>query len=220
MQLIQWFDILIIGFVLILGIKGIINGLIKEIFGLIGLIGGLVVSSRFSHIAGEFIKDKIYNIQNQSMLDFVAFISLWICFWIVCLLIGKFLAKLVGASGLGFLDRIGGFIAGSGKIFLVLSAILAVISNTNLNTKIEPYFKDSNVYPILLSAGKWIANMDVKTIKDDIQNVVAKPQKEINQKLDNLISIDTNSIATNPDKNSSKKSFFIEQTDINITKGE
>lgn len=215
MQLVEWFDIIIIGAVLILGIKGIINGLIKEIFGLIGLVGGLVVSSRFSQVASAFINDKIYRIENQSLLDFVGFLTLWLGFWIVCILIGKFLSKLVGASGLGFLDRIGGFIAGSGKIFLVLAAVLAVISNTNLNSKIEPYFKDSHVYPVLLEAGKWIANMDVKAMKDDLSNVVDRTKDE-SKKLDNLIKIG-NEIA---DENSTKKSFNIQMNDNNETKGE
>ena len=51
MDLVTWFDIIVIALVLILGVKGIINGLIKETFGLIGLIGGLVVASRFSDVA-------------------------------------------------------------------------------------------------------------------------------------------------------------------------
>ena len=42
MDLVTWFDIIIIALVLMLGIKGILNGLIKEAFGLIGLIGGLI----------------------------------------------------------------------------------------------------------------------------------------------------------------------------------
>ena len=35
MDFITWFDIIVIAVVVILGIKGVINGLIKEIFGLI-----------------------------------------------------------------------------------------------------------------------------------------------------------------------------------------
>lgn len=179
MQLAQWFDIIVVVAILILGIKGAINGIIREIFGLIGLIGGLVVSSRFSKLASEFIQQNIYKFENLSMLDFVGFVSLWLVFWLLCLLIGRFLSRLVGISGLGFLDRLGGFIAGSGKIFLTLAAVLAVISTTSLNEKVQPYFKDSMVYPVLLDTGKWIANMDVKAIKDDMQEMIKKPAENI-----------------------------------------
>lgn len=170
MQTMQWFDIIIVGAVLILGIKGALNGLIKEVFGLIGLVGGLIIASRFKDIAASFIQDNVYRLENVALLDFVAFISTWLIFWLVCLLIGKFLAKLVGVSGLGFLDKIGGFVAGSGKIFLVLAAVLAFASTTNLDSKISPYFKDSKVYPILLDAGKWLANIDVNAIKNSVTN--------------------------------------------------
>ena len=42
MDLVTWFDIIIIALVLMLGVKGIINGLIKETFGsfLAGLSAG------------------------------------------------------------------------------------------------------------------------------------------------------------------------------------
>lgn len=56
MDFVTWFDIIVIALVLILGIKGILNGLIKEVFGLIGLIGGLIVASRFSDVAEKFHK--------------------------------------------------------------------------------------------------------------------------------------------------------------------
>ena len=107
MDLVTWFDIIVIALVLILGVKGIINGLIKESFGLIGLIGGLVVASRFSDVAESFISKNIYKFENPSFLQFVAFIGLWLVFWLVCLLVGKFLSKIVSVSGLVFLDRLG-----------------------------------------------------------------------------------------------------------------
>ncbi|MCR4941549.1 MAG: CvpA family protein [Campylobacter sp.] len=215
MNSIVWFDVIIIGAILILGLKGLINGLIREIFGLIGLIGGLILASRLKDVGGDFIYANIYQIQNQSLLEFVSFISIWIIFWLFCLLIGKFLAKLIGASGLGFLDRIGGFLAGSAKIFLTVAAVLAIISTTNLSDKIEPYFKDSKVYPIFLQTGKWIANMDVKAIKNDVESLVLDKSQEkksdvlyqIDQNLSDAVKIDQNlSTTIKIDENVSKES--------------
>lgn len=188
----MWFDIIIIGAILILGLKGLINGLVRELFGLAGLIGGLVIASRFNDKAGEFIQANIYKFENASMLEFVSFIGLWLVFWLLCLLVGKFIAKLVGASGLGFLDRLGGFIAGAGKIFLTLSAILAIISNTNLSSKIEPFFKDSKVYPVLLETGKWIANIDVKALKNDVEQAILPQSNDESNKTEIFIKMDEN----------------------------
>ena len=198
MEISAWIDIAVVALTLILGVKGIINGLIKELFGLIGLIGGLVVATRFSDVAEKFINENIYKFDNSSMLQFVAFVSLWIVFWLICLLIGKFLAKMLALSGLGFLDRLGGFVVGSAKIFLTFAAVLAVASGTGVNSLIEPYVKDSKIYPVLLSAGKWITNIDVKKIANDIDVAIQRP-KDIN-KTDALISMDENATETNMKK--------------------
>jgi len=198
MEISAWIDIAVVAFTLILGIKGIINGLIKELFGLIGLIGGLVIATRFSDVAEKFINENIYKFDNGSMLQFVAFVSLWIVFWLICLLIGKFLAKMLALSGLGFLDRLGGFVVGSAKIFLTFAAVLAVASGTGVNSLIEPYVKDSKIYPVLLSAGKWITNIDVKKIANDIDVAIQRP-KDMN-KTDALISMDENATETNMKK--------------------
>ena len=203
MDLVTWFDIIIIALVLMLGVKGIINGLIKETFGLIGLIGGLVVASRFSDVAEGFISKNIYKFENASLLQFVAFIGLWLVFWLVCLLVGKFLSKIVSVSGLGFLDRLGGFVMGSGKIFLTFSAVIAVMAGTSLNNIIEPYAKNSNIYPLLLQTGRWITNINIKNIKNEIDEMIARP-KDTN-KTDAFIYMDANASSN---------------TDTNVTKGE
>lgn len=198
MEISAWIDIAVVALTLILGLKGIINGLIKELFGLIGLIGGLVIATRFSDVAEKFINENIYKFDNSSMLQFVAFVSLWIVFWLICLLIGKFLAKMLALSGLGFLDRLGGFVVGSAKIFLTFAAVLAVASGTGVNSLIEPYVKDIKIYPVLLSAGKWITNIDVKKIANDIDVAIQRP-KDMN-KTDALISMDENATETNMKK--------------------
>ena len=169
MDFITIFDLGVAALVLILGIKGVINGLIKEVFGLVGLIGGIVVASRFAKEAGELVSEKVYKLDGDSVLFFMGFLVLLIGFWLACLAIGAFLSNMVGLSGLGFLDKIGGFIIGSAKIFLAFSVLFAIISNMQtINSKIEPYFQGSKLYPILLSSGKWIMNLDVNGIKNGV----------------------------------------------------
>ena len=169
MDFITIFDLGVAALVLILGIQGVLNGLIQEVFGLVGLIGGIVVASRFAKEAGELVSEKVYKLDGDSVLFFMGFLVLLIGFWLACLAIGAFLSKMVGLSGLGFLDKIGGFIIGSAKIFLAFSVLFAIISNMQtINSKIEPYFQGSKLHPILLSSGKWIMNLDVNGIKNGV----------------------------------------------------
>lgn len=183
------FDLVIIAFVLILGIKGILNGLIREIFGLIGIIGGIIVATRFGFETGDLISHKIYHIDGKEVIYFVGFLSVLICFWLASLILGKLLSKLVGMSGLGFLDRLGGFFIGSAKIFFVVCILLSVISNiTVLNNKISPYFKGSIVYPICISTGQWILNIKPNTIKKDLDNKLNTITNDITKASESNIS--------------------------------
>ncbi|MFW5625078.1 MAG: CvpA family protein, partial [Campylobacter hyointestinalis] len=92
-----------------------------------------------------------------------------VIFWVVCLVAGNLVSKMLTFSGLGFLDRILGFFIGSAKIFLVFAIFAAIISNINiLSQKIEPYFDGSKVYPLLLSSGKFIMNVDINQTKQEI----------------------------------------------------
>ncbi|MDO5046329.1 CvpA family protein [Campylobacter sp.] len=200
MDAINVFDICVAVLVLMLGIKGIMNGLIREVFGLIGLIGGIVVASRFAGEAGRFISDKIYKLDNDSILFFAGFLSILIIFWSTCLIIAAFLSKLAGLSGLGILNKLGGFVTGSLKIFLIFSVLVVTVADIGvLDSKLKPYLKDSILHPILLKTGKWIMNMDVNKVKQSIEKSIEPFNAENSN---NVIQIDSNK--TQIDSNETK----------------
>ncbi|WP_086304574.1 CvpA family protein [Campylobacter devanensis] len=170
MDFITWFDIIIIAVVIILGIKGIINGLIKEVFGLIGIIGGVIIASRNANLVGDLISLYIYQLSDSAEF-FFGFLLALLVFWFVCLMLGNLLSKMLKMSGLGFVDRLLGFFVGAAKIFLVLAILAAIVSKISvLNQKISPFFEDSKVYPILLSAGQFIMAMDVSKVKESVES--------------------------------------------------
>lgn len=170
MDFITWFDIIIIAVVIILGIKGIINGLIKEVFGLIGIIGGVIIASRNANLVGDLISLYIYQLSDSAEF-FFGFLLALLVFWFVCLMLGNLLSKMLKMSGLGFVDRLLGFFVGAAKIFLVLAILAAIVSKISvLNQKISPFFEGSKVYPILLSAGQFIMAMDVSKAKESVES--------------------------------------------------
>ena len=170
MDFITWFDIIIIAVVIILGIKGIINGLIKEVFGLIGIIGGVIIASRNANLVGDLISLYIYQLSDSAEF-FFGFLLALLVFWFICLMLGNLLTKMLKMSGLGFVDRLLGFFVGAAKIFLVLAILAAIVSKISiLNQKISPFFEGSKVYPILLSAGQFIMAMDVSKVKESVES--------------------------------------------------
>jgi len=71
----NYFDLVASIIILLLGLKGILNGFFKEIFGLIGIIGGIFIASRFGSDVGNYLNDLIFNFTNEGAVSFTGFFS-------------------------------------------------------------------------------------------------------------------------------------------------
>ena len=170
MENVSIFDIISLSLIFILGIKGVINGFIKEVFGLIGIVGGIFIASRFAQDMGEFISQNIYKLENSASLYLIGFIAVLILFWILSIFIGHLLESLIKMSGLGAIDKLAGFIVGSAKIFLVFSILAVTLSNIEfIKTKANEYMDGSFMYPIFVETGRYIVKMDSETIANDLK---------------------------------------------------
>ena len=116
------FDLIILTITLILGLKGLFRGLIKEVFGIIGIIGAIFVASRISKEIGDLIAP-ILVLENEATIKLIGFITAVLFVWIIVYSAGVIVSKIFSASGLGVVDRIFGFIFGAAKIFLIFSVI-------------------------------------------------------------------------------------------------
>ncbi|HHD78800.1 MAG TPA: CvpA family protein [Epsilonproteobacteria bacterium] len=161
----NYFDVVIAAIVLLLGIKGFMHGFIKEVFGLVGLVGGVYFASRLSGTAADFIDTNFLHLENVALLKLIGFLSILILIWLGATILGSIFSKLTSASGLGFLNRLFGFIAGGGKYFLIFALIVTALSNVSLvKDNLEKYVKDSILYPYLKEAGSYLINLDPTTL--------------------------------------------------------
>ena len=157
----NYFDVTISAIVLILGIKGFMNGFIKEIFGLAGLIAGVYFGSRFADTAATFINDNFLQMQNPTLLKLLGFLAVLIIVWLGATLLGSILSKLTSVSGLSFINRLFGFIAGGGKYFIIFALIVTALSNVTLvEENVGKYVNDSVLYPHLVKVGSKIIHLD------------------------------------------------------------
>jgi len=157
----NYFDVTISAIVLILGIKGFMNGFIKEIFGLAGLVAGVYFGSRFADTAATFINDNFLQMQNPTLLKLLGFLAVLIIVWLGATLLGSILSKLSSVSGLSFINRLFGFIAGGGKYFIIFALIVTALSNVTLvKENLGKYVKNSVLYPYLVEVGSKIIHLD------------------------------------------------------------
>jgi len=186
----NYFDVTIAAIILILGIKGFMQGFIKEAFGLVGLVAGVYFAARLAPEAASFIDTNFFHLENQSLLKLVGFLAILILIWLGATILGSIFSKLTNQSGLGFLNRLFGFIAGGGKYFLIFALIVTALSNVTLvKDNLEKYVKDSVLYPYLKEAGAYLINLDTSAMGLDMTET-SKPTE--NTPENNITHTDSN----------------------------
>ncbi len=184
------FDLIIGAIVLILSIKGTLNGLVKEAFGLLGLVGGVYIASRTAQAAAGFVDTNFYHLENQTALKLIGFMVVFAIVWIVCIALGNLFSKLTHASGFGFINRLGGFIAGGGKYLLIFAVIVSALSNVTLiRDNLEQKLQDSILYPYLKTAGSYLINLDPNIILTDESNAPAASATPSDTNGSNIIKV-------------------------------
>lgn len=170
----NYFDAVIASIVVILGIKGMINGFVKEFFGLVGLIGGVYVAAHTAAAAGALIDKNLYHMESATASQLAGFIVVLALVWIAAIAIGSLFSSLTQASGLGPLNRLFGFIAGGGKYFLIFALIVTALSHVTLvKENLQKYVDDSVLYPYLLDAGSFLINLNPEDFQSAEGNTTA-----------------------------------------------
>ncbi len=186
MENINLFDVIVLSLVVILGLKGLFRGLTKELFGLIGIVGGVFIASRLAKTTGEIVNG-IIPVDNESTILLIGFIVTLVLFWIIAYILGMVLEKVFSASGLGVFDRLLGFLFGAGKIFLLFSIIAYATSQVKMiNDNIQPKLQDSIVFPLLSATGSYIIKLDTSNLQAKVTDKFDKAVKTAQDSLQEL----------------------------------
>lgn len=181
----SYFDLVASIIILFLGLKGIINGFFKEVFGLVGIIGGIFVASRVGDSVGKFLSDVIFKFENSAAISFTGFLVTFALFWMLMVVAGFTFKKLSSLSGLGAVDKILGFVFGASKFFLIAAVIAHAAYNINaIKTTIDSTMKNSILFPIMVETGSFIMKLDPVKVSEDINSTTKKVQDKINEAVD------------------------------------
>ena len=119
----NWLDIVIIIAALLLGFVGLRQGIIRTVFGIAGLIGGIILAGRYyGALAG------VLSPGGAIWASVAAYAIILIATLVVAGLVGHFIAKLVSLAALGWLDRLIGFLLGVFVGLLLSAAALAIVA--------------------------------------------------------------------------------------------
>jgi len=185
------FDVIILGLIIFLGLKGLFRGLVKELFAIFGIIGGIFIASRIASSTGGLV-DAIFHIESQNTMLLVGFVLSLLFIWSIAYFLGILLSTMFTLSGLGIFDKILGFAFGAGKIFLLFSIIFFALSNVEImSKKMENLKTKSMMYPLLVSSGGYIIklnNEDLQTsVTNRLDNVANSTKTTINKVSDDIV---------------------------------
>jgi membrane protein required for colicin V production len=119
----NWLSILIIVVALLLGFVGFRQGIIRTVFGIAGLIGGIVLAGRYyGALAG------VLSPGGAIWASVAAYAIILLATLVVAGLVGHFVAKLVSLAAFGWLDRLIGLLLGVFVGLLLSAAALAIVA--------------------------------------------------------------------------------------------
>jgi len=163
------FDIIVIALILLLSIKGLINGFIKELFGAIGLIGGIFVASYYNTAVAEYIHTNITDAISIKVLNLLSLIIIFALFWGIISAIGKGVNHLSSNDYISATSRLGGMLVKMVKLFFIFSLIVYAFSTKpQVQKDFKNIIESSKLFPLLQNAGSAILNMAV--MSNDVNN--------------------------------------------------
>lgn len=161
----NYFDVAVGSIVLLLGLKGLLNGFSKEVFGLAGIVGGVFVASHLGGLIGKFLSDALFHFETSTAVNLVGFIFALGIFWLLMVALGAGFKKLSSLSGLGPIDRILGFVIGSSKFFFILSIIVyALFSVTAIRENFGEKMANSFFYEPMFATGDFILHIETEDV--------------------------------------------------------
>jgi membrane protein required for colicin V production len=117
------FDIIVLTVIGILTIIGLWKGVVKQVFGLLGVVAGYLLAIKFYQTCSKFLTS-IY----PGTAKVISFMAIFLACILVAHLIGWGVGRLFHISKLGFLNRIGGGLLGFLKGCIVVSVMVMVIT--------------------------------------------------------------------------------------------
>lgn len=173
----NYFDVAVGSIVLLLGLKGLLNGFSKELFGLIGIVGGLFVASHVGGALGKFLNDMIFSFESTSAINLVGFVFTVGIFWLLMVALGAGFKRLSTLSGLGSVDRVLGFIVGASKFFFIVSVIIyALFSVTAIRENFGEKMKESIFFEPMFATGNFILHIET----DDVTGLLDSNESDEN----------------------------------------
>jgi membrane protein required for colicin V production len=169
MNLLDIVIVVILGYCLV---RGIFRGLIKEVSGIIGVLGGFYAAYSYYQKVAQLLSRWISDTSIQNILSFLL---LFCAVLIIVSIIGIVIKYLLNIAFLGWTDRITGAVFGILKGVLISCVI--IFSLTAFLPKGAPVVKESLLAPYATMVSETMARVVPEDLKGQISDKIGELKK-------------------------------------------
>lgn len=152
-------DWVILGFLGYGFFRGIFRGLIKEVFGILGLLAGIVIGYFFSEDLSRVLLD--LELFDSSWAKPVAFFALFLTVLVLFRLMAYLLSETLSWASLGAVNAFLGGLFGMAKWGMILTVVLVLSYSWIKKAGGEPpgIFQESQIFPALENYGELLIDL-------------------------------------------------------------
>lgn len=166
-------------------ILGSAKGFFREVFGLIGFLGGIIAGILFTGPLSHWLAQKITSIPFL-IIPIVSFLLLFIAVYLLSRLLADWFSSVFEALHLKWLNKLLGGVVGGFKGAILLSVLLLILSALPVQSILDPirgksyfYTPLQNLFPALYSIFSTTPNGLDKKLEDMFRESEAKVKKQI-----------------------------------------
>lgn len=156
--------------------RGFVNGLIKEVLSIVGIILAVFLSFQYMDAVGTLIRPLFS--ENAGYIPFISVILIFVGTVSVVQLVAYVSKKFLETIKLNFVNRLSGLAFGFLKSGIVISAVLVVLAGFNLPS--QQAREDSLMYPYVIHLAPW-AYDSVAFLYPGAENFSETVQKTLKQ---------------------------------------
>lgn len=189
----HYVDIAVIIIVAVLGLRGLKNGLIHEIMGVLGVVLGIYFASKYCIDGAKYIELVGLSFENRYILLMLAFILILALVWIGFLVLGVIVARFVVIlPEIAIINYFGGYVFSALKYFVILCVVVYGLTQVGfLKDPIKNLTEGTRSYPIMYEVAEKIMSIEAlqdlqkqyveveETAKKEVKKAATKAANEV-----------------------------------------
>ena len=189
----HYVDIAVIIIVAVLGLRGLKNGLIHEIMGVLGVVLGIYFASKYCIDGAKYIELAGLSFENRYILLMLAFILILALVWIGFIVLGVIISRFVVIlPEIAIINYFGGYVFSALKYFVILCVVVYGLTQVGfLKDPIKELTEGTRSYPIMYEVAEKIMSIEAlqdlqkqyveveETAKKEVKKAATKAANEV-----------------------------------------